>query len=498
MANENELANEVQKLNLNVEVQEKSSCERHVKVEVSREDIDRYFDREYDSLKDNASIPGFRAGKAPRKLIEKRFRNEVKERVRAALLQDALVQANEDQNMTPISEPTFGDGLENDNRKALDAILLPEEGPFIFEYNIEVRPTFDIPNWKGLKLEKPVHEFTSEDVDDAVKRIQNNYGKLEEKTEPAEDGDYVVTNLTFEFEGEVISKAENETIRIRPTLTFHDCALTDFGKLMEGVVAGDVRKTKVTLSENTVDEKLRGKEIEATFAISAVKKLVVPEINEQFLQEIGGFENVGDFRDMVLETLKRQLEHEQQQRARRQIAAQLLADANWDLPKRLLASQQNRELQRAIFELRRSGFTDEQIIKQLNFLRRNAAEATAQALKEHFILEAIAESEDIQDEARDYDVEIMLMAAQSGESPRRIRNEIERNGNMDVLRNQIIERKVINKIMESAEFVEVPYSLEESTEEAVDRAAGAEESAIPEVSEEDAKEAAREAAKAAK
>ncbi|MDD3589209.1 MAG: trigger factor [Thermoguttaceae bacterium] len=476
--------NEAQQLNLTVDVQVKSACERHVKIEVAREDVDRYFDREYEELRETASIPGFRAGKAPRKLIERRFRNDVQERVKAALIQDSLVQADKDQNMTPISEPDFD----------FKAVMVPAEGPFIYEYDVEVRPSFDVPNWKGLKLEKPVRDFTPEDVDAAIKRIQQNYGTLEDKDSPAELGDYIVSKLVFELDGKVLSQADSETIRIRPTLSFHDGSINDFDKLMAGVVPGDVRKTKLVLSEEGVSEELRGKEIDATFEIAAVKELVVPEVDDDFIQSLGGFNNMGDFRDMVLETLNRQLEHEQRQRARRQIAALLTVDANWELPPRLLKNQAQREFQRAIYELQRSGFSDEQIVRQLNFLRQNSDATTAQALKEHFILEAIAESEDIRDEERDYDVEIMLMAAQSGESPRRVRSQIEKAGSMDVLRNQIIERKVINMIMESAEFVEVPYVMEELDEEAVDRAAGAPEETIPEVSEEEAKEVARAAA----
>lgn len=483
MAEEN---TDLQKLNLTVDVEVKSSCERHVKIEVAREDVDRYFDREYNDLKENAAIPGFRAGKAPRKLIEKRFRNEVKDRVKAALLQDSLLQADEDQNMTPISEPVFD----------VAAVAVPEEGPFIFEYDLEVRPTFDIPNWKGLKLEKPVREFTDEDVDAAIKRIQTSYGKLTDKEDVAAVGDYIVTKLVFELDGKVLSQADEETIRIRPTLSFRDCSIEGFDKLMEGVKAGDTRKTKVTIAENSADENIRGKEVDATFEIAAVKKLELPEIDANFLQMIGGFENIGDFRDAVLETLERQLDYEQQQRARRQIVNQLTVDANWELPPRLLRSQAEREFQRSIYELKRSGFSDEQIIQQLNIIRRNSDANVAQSLKEHFILEAIAEAENIEDEQRDYDAEIMLMSAQSGESPRRIRSQIEKSGNMDVLRNQIIERKVINKIMEAAEFVEVPYVMEELNEEALDRSAATEENAIPEVTEEDSKAAAQEAAKA--
>ncbi len=488
MENEN-LENEDRKLTIEVEVQERSSCERHVKVTVSEEDVQFYVDREINEIQENQAIPGFRPGKAPRKVVAKRFRKEVRERAKNALLIDSLQQANDDQNMTPISEPDF----------KIDAIILPEEGPFVYEYDVEVRPTFDIPNWKGLKLERPSREFTPEDVDAAIKRIQASYGSLEPKgdDEAAELGDYIRTKLSFEVDGGVLRQAENETIRIRPTLSFHDCAIKGFDKLMVGAKAGDTRKTTVTLSDDAADESLRGKEIDAIFEIIEVDRAVLPEIDEEFLAKMGGFPTLGDFRDAVQETLQRQLEHAQQQTARRQISDVLTKDANWELPHALLRRQQFRELSRQIYELQRSGFSDDVIKKHMNYLRQNSMQATAQALKEHFIFEAIAESENIEATDTDFEFEIMLIASQTGETPRRVRSRIEKSGNWDVLRNQIIERKVVNMIMDEAEFVEKPYEIDalaDESEEAVDRAVGASEEEIPEVTEEDAKEAAREAA----
>jgi len=172
-----------------------------------------------------------------------------------------------------------------------------------------------------------------------------------------------------------------------------------------------------------------------------------------------------------------------------------------DLPPALLERQSKRELQRAILELRRSGFDDSQILPQINFLRQNSNRVTAQALKEHFILEKIAETENIEDQQVDYDLEIALIAAQAGVSPRKVRSQIEKAGDMDILRNQIIERKVIDLILKEATFTEVPWEMDMDQEEALDRAAGSnetEDEEIPEVTEEEVKEAARNSANEAK
>ena len=137
-------------------------------------------------------------------------------------------------------------------------------------------------------------------------------------------------------------------------------------------------------------------------------------------------------------------------------------------------------MERAKLELRRNGFSDEQVQAHENLLRQNALENTARLLKEHFILERIAEEEKIEDSEADYDEEIRLIADQSGESPRRVRAQLEQRDLMDVLRNQIIERKVIDLVHSQAKFKDVPFELDGPDTEALDRAIGGEESDIPE------------------
>ncbi len=202
-------------------------------------------------------------------------------------------------------------------------------------------------------------------------------------------------------------------------------------------------------------------------------------MNDQFLREIGDFANEGELRDFVLEELNRQLSYYQRQRAREQITKALTAGANWELPKDLLMRQSSREMQRKILELRRSGFPDDQIQMHANTLRQNAMANTAVALKEHFILEKLAENEKVEDLPGDYDHEIALIAQQTGSSVRRVRAQMEKNDSMDILRNQIIERKVIDLVLEHAKFNEVPFVSPVFETEALDEAAtGEEEQAI--------------------
>jgi trigger factor len=451
-----------ERLTLQVAIDNRGTCERHITVTVSREDIDRYFEKQFSELMGKAQVPGFRSGHAPRRLVEARFRKDVSEQVKSSLLMDSIAQINEDEDLAAISEPDFD----------LKAIQIPDEGPMTFEFDLEVRPEFDLPQWKGLKIEKPVREFSDEDVSRALANLLARYGRLVPFDGPAELGDYITTNLTFRHGDQVLSSAEEEVIRVRPVLSFRDGKIANFGQLMVGARAGEMRQAEADLSEDAPNEALRGQKVQATFEVLEVKKLELPELTPDFLNELGGFESEAELRDAVRDSLVERLGYHQHRRARQQITDHLTAGANWDLPPDLLRRQSERELVRAVLELQRSGFGDDEIRAYENELRQNSRQSTGRALKEHFILERIAEEEQIEATPEDYDDEIRLIARQGGETSRRVRSRLEKSGGMDALRNQVVERKVIDLILSQAEFQEVPYEPETAQAEALDRTAG--------------------------
>jgi trigger factor len=408
----------------------------------------------------------------PRKVVEARFRKDVSEKVKTDLLMDSLEQINEAHDLSPISEPNLD----------LEAVEIPDEGPMTFELDLEVRPEFKLPKWKGLKIQRPSYEFTDGDVDRALQRLLASRGQLVPFDGPAEPGDYITTDLSFSHEGTTLSSAREEVIRIRPVLSFRDGKIEGFDKLMKGVAAGETRTCQAELTDDAPNAALRGATVTAEFSVLEVKKLEVPELTPDFLQDLGDLESEADLRDAILDDLQRQLEYEQNRRARQQVTDALTASANWDLPPGLLERQSQRELQRAVLEMRRAGFNDDEIRAYANDLRQNSQSATARALKEHFILERIAEEEEITDEPEDYEAEIKLIARQGNESPRRVRARLEKSGGMDVLRNQIVERKVMDLILDHAKFKDIAWKPEVLDAEAVEWAAGGgePESDIPE------------------
>ena len=448
-------------LNLTVDVKETSACERHVTVTVPRSDIEKYFQDQFDEISPKAEVPGFRAGRAPRNLIEKKFRKQVADQVKGSILMDSLTQVSENQDFSAISEPNLD----------FELIEVPEEGDLTYEFNIEVRPEFDLPDWKGLKLERPEHEFTETDIDDHIKKLSGQFSDMVPVDEKIKADDHVVCNITTKLGGDKVGFGEEKTFQVKPSLSLADATLDGLDKLLVGAAAGDKKSSKVQVSEFSENEDLRGKEVEIEFEVLDVKRVELKDPAE--VAEQLGIESLDELRNLIRQSLEERLQYAQREKIRDQISSQLTESANWELPPDLLRRQSRRELDRANIELRSSGFSEEEILARENSLRKNILEKTETLLKEHFILERIADDETIEETPADYELEISRLAVQQNDSPRRIRARLERTGQMDALRNMIIERKVIDLITESATFKATPYETQqESDSSAVDFFAG--------------------------
>ena len=459
-----------EQLHLEVQVDSPSACQRHITVTVAREDIDRYFDDAFSEMMPTANVPGFRAGRAPRKLIESRFRKEIADQIKGSLLVDSMAQVNEDHELAAINEPDID----------LSAIEVPIEGPLTFEFDLEVRPEFELPNWKGLKIERPIADFSDKDVDEQLVRVLSDYGRRVPTEEPVDDGDYITVKISVSHDGNLIQQSVEQTVCVRETLSFHDGKIDHFGELVHGSKSGQRCETKLNLVDGAPNTELAGKEIDVEFEILDVKKFELPEMTPEFLGQLGNFDTEADLRDAIKDSLQRQLDYQQQQRVREQITRLFTAAADWELPPEMLKRQSGRELERKVMELRRSGFPEADIKAHANELRQNSQQTTATAMREHFILERIAEEEGLDAEETDYDREIELIAMQTSDSPRRVRAQIDKRGLMDSLRNQIVERKVIDMVLKQAKFKDTKFKPEGGNVEAVDLAVGGgEESEIP-------------------
>jgi trigger factor len=451
------------KLDLQVEIKNVGTCKKHLAIAIPEAAIKQQFQDSLGDMKRDATVPGFRPGHAPLSLIEKRFRKQVAEQVKATLLSSALEQLDSEYKLRPLTPPKLD----------VAAIALPDEGPLRFELEIEVRPDFPLPDYKGLTVSRPVKTITEEDVDAQLKQFLERYGQMVPKLEGgAELGDYITADLTFHRGGRVYNQANEIQFRLQRELRFQDGTVPELGTALIGAKPGESRETEARIGSGSPDPSLRGGTIQVTFQVNDLKQMRLPEVNTAFLNSIG-FTSKEELREALRELLERRLRSQQHQAMRREIMDKLITETPFDLPADVVARQEQTTLQRLNMQLKQEGMSDNEIRARQAEIRANAREAALRGLKEYFILEQIADTEGIEVEERDFEEEIEAMAARSDESPRRVRARIQKDNMLDALGSQILERKTLDRILESVQFREVPLVEEEVAVETLDQTATA-------------------------
>jgi trigger factor len=453
---------EKRKLEIDVKIDDAGACKKHIKITIPRAEIDRQFDESLGAFQKEAQVPGFRPGRAPKTLVVKRFKKQVADQVKSTLLMETLEQVDRDYQLNPITQPKLD----------VAAISLPEEGPMSFDMEVEVRPEFPVPSFKGLKVKRPIRTVTDKDVDVQYKRFLERYAQIVPKLDgAAQVGDYLTADLTFlRDDGTTLNEVKEIQFRLQPELRFQDGRIPEIGKALKGAKPGDTVEVDAQLGTSVADPSLRGKTVKVKVVVHDLKQVRLPEADSEFLASIG-FDSEEELREAVRDALGRRIANQQRAAIRRQVLDQLIEATPFDLPADLVSRQEKSTIQRLVMELRQEGFSHDEIRARQAEIRANAHEMTLRSLKEFFILAKIAESEDVKIEEEDLQLEIESMAERANESVRRVRARVEKEGLADALATQILERKALDRIFETIEYEDVAADEPEVDVETLDEAA---------------------------
>lgn len=457
------------KLQQEVDIKDVGPCKKHIKVTVDRKAIDKRFNEKFTELtrSDQPQVRGFRPGKAPRKMIEKQYYESVAQEIKQQVLMASLEQLAEDQTIAPLSPPEFDPNL----------VAIPKEGPFVYEFDIEVRPEFELPDYKGMKIRRPTHGYTPDEVEAEKKRLLEPYGQVVPKEPPvAALFDTITADVTIAFRDKQINKLDEVQVRVEPQLALSDGIAADFGTKMTGARPGDVRVIDITLSQETAAEQLRGEKVQATFSVKDVKTTRQPELTPELLEESFGVSTPDAFTELVQAVLERRLEYTQRRSARQQVLEKIAAAAAWELPQDMLRKQARKTLARKVMEMQNAGMSDEQIQGRRRVLEQDVLKTTADALKEHFVLQKVAEVEKIEIEEEDIDAEIDRIAEQSGESFRKVKARLEKEDMIEAVAADLLERKALDMIIAGATYED--YELKAGEQQG--EVATVEQAALPE------------------
>ena len=437
---------EEEKYKCTVAVRDSGPWKKKVSVTVLRAEIDKELNRQYGELRWKAEIPGFRKGRAPRRLVEKRYGEDITNQAKLKLMGQAFKQIEDEQDFEVLGEVDFDP----------EKVEMPQEGDFTWEYEIEVKPEFELPHLEGVKIEKPLFEVTEERVAEAIMEIRRRRGETVEIVDEAvQEDDWVRGDVALKVEGVAgEERLEDHSIRAAATALM-GVMVEDMGEILGGAAIGQTRTCQATITDTHQKEEYRGKQAEFTIEIKGIRRLVPAELNEEFFQRLG-VKDQAELRQYIEESLAQQAEKEIRRMMAQQVYKYLEEQMEFELPEGVAARHANRFLARQYYDLLQRGVARELIDENLEKLRASTSGEAKRQLKMSFIMEAVAEKLAINVTDMEVNGVVAQIAAQYGRRPERVREELVREGRLEDLKNQIRNERAVDRILEMAEVVDAP------------------------------------------
>jgi len=426
---------------MEVKVEDLAACKKRLSITLSRDEIKAKMEERYGELEREAQVPGFRPGRAPRRLVEKRFHEAVEEETRAKLISESLTKALEEQKLDVIGEPDIDP----------EKIEMPDEGPLTFSIDLEVRPEFTLPDYVGIPVNVEQPTVGDAEVAQALERLRESHGRLEEVPAggEAKENDIVTGDVAMQAGDLVVLDRQNARVPVS-AIAIEGIRLEKFGELLKGAKAGETRSEKITIDQTAEKEDLRGKEVELRVKVNRLERIALPD--DAAVLKATDHEDMGALK----RTLRRELESRSDQafRERQENALHgwLMEQVKFDLPEELSKRHANNLLQRTVMGLQYRGVPVEEIEKRLEEIRGASTERAGRELRLTFILDAIAKKEKIEATDAEVDARVRFMAVQQGRRDDRLREEMDAEGTLDNLRNQIRDDKVTRMLLEKAKI----------------------------------------------
>jgi trigger factor len=438
---------------MSVTVENVAACKKKLTITIPAEDVKAKINEKYRELEHDAQVPGFRPGHAPRRLIEKRFHEAVRDEVRAKLISEALEAAFKDEKLDVIGEPDL------DPAK----IEMPEDGPLVFSIELEVRPEFTLPDYVGIPISVAQPTVTEENIAAALDRLREQNGKLDLLPADAEakENDLITGDITLQAGDALVLDRTNVRLPVA-AIAIEGIRLENIPAMLKGAQAGETKTATITIGQEAEKEDLRGKSAEVRIKVAELRRVALPD-DATLLKAV-------DYEDMesLKGAIRRQLDAQTDQACRR---AQETAVQNWllekapmELPDELAKRHAAGLLQRHVVDLQYRGVPVEEIEKHVSDMKSASTEQAARDLKLFFILDAIAKKETIEVTDAEVDARLRYMAAQSHQREDRLHERMEADGTLDNLRSQIRDDKVLRLLLEKAQIT-TPAPVEPKVEE---------------------------------
>ncbi|HJG03483.1 MAG TPA: trigger factor [Megamonas funiformis] len=411
-------------------------------IEVPAEELDKGIKAACKSLANRVNIPGFRKGKAPRRILEMNIGKEaILDEAFDRVAQKAFDEALKQENLDPVDRPQ------------VDIVTLEEGKDVVFKATITPVPEVTLGEYKGLKVAKDAVEVKDEQVEEQVKNILNHHAKMVD----AEDGATVANDdfITLDFKGEVdgVAFAGGEGKDYPLQIGSHSFIDT-FEDQLVGLKVGEEKDVNVTFPEEYHAKDLAGKAAVFHCKINSIKHKEMPELTDEFVKASTSYESIEDMKAKLRENIEKNAQREADTKRRNEILKQATDNITVDIPEVMVENRVSNMIQELSVNLENQGMNLDAYLKYANMdmakLREQYKESAAIAVKTDLMLDAVAKAEDIKVENADINAEIALLAATYGTTPQEVSKIIKKNHSIGNLVATVLHKKAANFIIDSA------------------------------------------------
>jgi trigger factor len=433
---------------VNVTVENLAPCKKLVRVEIEAQKVDETFESITKDFQKQASLPGFRPGKAPRDIVLRKYEKDIEDEVKRKLISDSYRDAMKEQKLEVIGYPDIEE-IQFSRGQALQ-----------FAATVETAPEFELPEYKGIPVKREARTVTPEDIERAIDTLRQQQLDFKTVERPAQSGDMVVVNYTGTCDGKPITETaptakglteqKNFWVEIEP-----NSFIPGFADQLTGGKAGDKRTVTVDFPADFVTPQLQGKKGVYEVEIVEVKEKVLPTVDDAFAKSFGA-ENLEKLREGVQRDLENELSFSLNKNVRGQLIRSLLDRVNFELPETTVAQETRNVVYDLVQENKKRGISRELIEQQKDEIYSAAANGAKERVKAAFVMQKIAEKENIKVGQEDVARRVSQLAAMYQIPAEKFVKDLQKRNGVGEIYDQLVNEKVMDFLQENAKIEEVP------------------------------------------
>lgn len=445
---------------MNVKVEALDQHKVSLAIELPAEAVQKGFKTAVARIANQVKIPGFRKGKANRKILEMHFGKEaIEAEAKDIVINQALSDAMKQENLIPVTQADVKEDIfsEKDGAK--------------FTATFVKRPEVELGDYKGLEAEHANPEISDDQVNEELKRAAEQGARLEKAEEGTilAKGDYAVIDFKGFVDGEPFEGGEGKTY---PLEIGSQSFIPGFEEQLEGHKAGDDVEVKVTFPETYFVEALKGKEAEFKVHIDDVKRKQLPEINDEFAKSISQFETLDELKASIKQQMQLSALQQAEEAYHEALVAQAVANAKVDIPQEMVEQRIDEIVEEVKMNLESRSMNLEAYLKNINQsieqFRKNYEKTAAEQVRQGLVLEAIAAKEDLQVTNQDLSMEVYSMAHQFNADPKDVMKIIQEENRVGMLVDSVLRKKAAAFIYGAAKKAEADKAEEAAEEPAAE------------------------------